>query len=202
MGSFAAVFLNREMLEKYIYKVGYISPRCASHNYRKSSHELEIPILQPTLTCGVSSNILVILLLKSSTQYFFLIMLSNTQLSVALALIALTNASPIEPRGLAFTVKQSVAKDAIKSGPAAMAATYAKYSKQAPANVTAAAANNDGTVAADPTQYDSEYLCPVSIGGQTLNLDFDTGSSDLYVFLDHVSNIPLIDISAGSFRPN
>ena len=26
---------------------------------------------------------------------------------------------------------------------------------------------------------DSEYLCPVTIGGQTLNLDFDTGSSDL-----------------------
>lgn len=28
-------------------------------------------------------------------------------------------------------------------------------------------------------QYDSEYLCPVTVGGQTLNLDFDTGSSDL-----------------------
>ena len=106
-------------------------------------------------------------------------MLSNTQLSVALALIASTNASPIEPRGLAFTVQQSVAKNFIKSGPAAMAATYAKFGKQAPANVTAAAANNDGTVVASPTEYDSEYVCPVIIGGQTLNLDFDTGSSDL-----------------------
>jgi hypothetical protein len=28
-------------------------------------------------------------------------------------------------------------------------------------------------------QYDSEYLCPVTVGGQMLNLDFDTGSSDL-----------------------
>ena len=113
-------------------------------------------------------------------------MLSNTYLSAALALITLTSASPIEPRGLAFTVEQSVARDVIKSGPAAMAATYAKYGKQAPANVTAAAANNDGTVAANPTQYDSEYVCPVTIGGQTLNLDFDTGSSDLYVSPDHV----------------
>lgn len=26
------------------------------------------------------------------------------------------------------------------------------------------------------------YLCPVSVGGQTLNLDFDTGSADLWVY--------------------
>lgn len=31
-------------------------------------------------------------------------------------------------------------------------------------------------------QYDQSYLCPVTIGGQTLNLDFDTGSADLWVF--------------------
>ena len=106
-------------------------------------------------------------------------MLSSTSLYPALALVALANASPIEPRGLAFTVQQTVAKPFIRSGPAAMAATYGKYRKEAPADVNAAAANNDGTVSANPEQYDSQYLSPVNIGGQTVNLDFDTGSSDL-----------------------
>lgn len=44
-----------------------------------------------------------------------------------------------------------------------------------------------GTVAASPEQYDQSYLCPVKIGSpaQTLTLDFDTGSADLYVLHDH-----------------
>jgi hypothetical protein len=39
-----------------------------------------------------------------------------------------------------------------------------------------------GLVAATPESGDVEYLAPVTIGGQTLNLDFDSGSSDLWVF--------------------
>ena len=104
-------------------------------------------------------------------------------LGAASALVSLVAAVPLEldlvKRGAAFKLDQTVQKPFILSGPAAMAKVYAKYGKAVPDVIAAAAANNDGTVAANPEEYDSEYLCPVTIGGQTLNLDFDTGSSDL-----------------------
>ncbi|KAI1077995.1 acid protease [Whalleya microplaca] len=52
----------------------------------------------------------------------------------------------------------------------------------------AAAGNQTGTVANNPEANDVEYLSPVKIGGQTLNLDFDSGSSDLWVFNSQLSN--------------
>jgi len=70
-----------------------------------------------------------------------------------------------------------------KSGPLAMMKTYEKYAvvgAQAPTEVVdAAAAAQSGEVTATPEQYDQSYLCPVTVGASTLNLDFDTGSADL-----------------------
>lgn len=89
-----------------------------------------------------------------------------------------------------FTIPQGAPKLPGKkiAGPIALARVYGKYTKlgaSAPASVNAAAAaaagSDDGTVPADPEQFDQAYLEAVTIGGQTLNLDFDTGSSDLCV---------------------
>ena len=103
----------------------------------------------------------------------------------AFALLGITLATPRAPPlrqhgpKVAFSVPQTIPKAFVKSGPAALASTYSKYNKKIPISVKSAAHNNDGTVSANPEEYDSEYLSPVTIGGQTVNLDFDTGSADL-----------------------
>ena len=47
---------------------------------------------------------------------------------------------------------------------------------------SAASINNgggeDGQTSASPTQNDAQFLSPVSVGGQTLIMNFDSGSSD------------------------
>ncbi|KAJ9619415.1 hypothetical protein, variant [Exophiala oligosperma] len=116
-------------------------------------------------------------------------------LTVALALSALASTSLAKPipapeasvnTKKGFTVNQGPAKP-YQAGPVQLLKTYNKYNKPAPADVSNAATSN-GSVTATPEQYDAEYLCPVSIGGQTLNLDFDTGSSDLWVFSSELSS--------------
>jgi aspergillopepsin I len=106
-------------------------------------------------------------------------------LTVALAISALASTSfakPIPAPDAAvntkkgFTLNQGTAKP-FQPGAVTLQKTYRKFNKATPVDVKAAASS--GTVTATPEQYDAEYLCPVSIGGQTLNLDFDTGSADL-----------------------
>lgn len=68
---------------------------------------------------------------------------------------------------------------------------------------TGGSGDGEGSVAADPTSGDEEYLCQVTVGSNTLSLDFDTGSSDLWVFstlLDssEVGSHSTYDVSHGS----
>ncbi len=46
-------------------------------------------------------------------------------------------------------------------------------------------ATEDGETSATPSQNDAQFLSPVNVGGQTLVMNFDSGSSDLYDDHDH-----------------
>ncbi|OQO05848.1 Aspartic protease [Cryoendolithus antarcticus] len=111
-------------------------------------------------------------------------------LTTAAALVAtagyvLAAPSALVPRKT-FQVSQIAKGKVFINGPTQVVKTHQKYAKlgaTVPSDAAAAAAAvQSGSVAANPEQYDESYLCPVSVGGQTLNLDFDTGSADLWVF--------------------
>lgn len=76
-----------------------------------------------------------------------------------------------------FSVTGSVAKP-LPAFPVRMANAYKKYGAPVPDHLAAAAAGT-GSAVTTPEASDVAYLTPVNIGGQTLNLDFDTGSADL-----------------------
>ena len=102
-----------------------------------------------------------------------------TQLVLAAAtLVHMASAVPYDKRAGTFSVQQKLNEKFVANGPAAYAKALKKFGKPLPADL-AKATGNDGSVTASPQQFDEDYLCPVSIGGQTLNLDFDTGSADL-----------------------
>jgi hypothetical protein len=107
-------------------------------------------------------------------------------IALTLAAVVLSTPTPnIQKRSFTHVVKRRV-----NNGPAAgvnaLAAAFRKYNFDMPAAMTTTAnskavTGQTGNVNAQPEQNAAEYLSPVTIGGQTLNLDFDTGSSDLYV---------------------
>lgn len=49
----------------------------------------------------------------------------------------------------------------------------------AAASESSAAGNEDGEVSASPSQNDAEFLSPVTVGGQQLVMNFDSGSADM-----------------------
>ncbi|KIW82342.1 hypothetical protein Z517_05369 [Fonsecaea pedrosoi CBS 271.37] len=63
--------------------------------------------------------------------------------------------------------------------PGGEVATTIKATTEAQLDTTG---NEDGETSASPTQNDAQFLSPVNVGGQTLVLNFDSGSSDTWVF--------------------
>lgn len=93
-----------------------------------------------------------------------------------LAVVSFALATPIWRANQTFTIYEAVPKPFVP-GPVLLLETYRKYGVIPPPAVLAAAA--DSSITATPSEYDLNYLCPVIIGGQTLNLDLDTLSPDL-----------------------
>ncbi|KAH9870170.1 hypothetical protein J1614_007093, partial [Plenodomus biglobosus] len=136
-----------------------------------------------------------LLLVSSSSDFDISRMPSIISLTAALALLGAVAASPVEKRS-AFSVKQVPHTTYLKNGPAQKVKTLRKYGKPVPQSLlaaaesraavgeafTAAAADSGSDPAVPSDQYDSSYLSPVTVGSTTVELDFDTGSADLWVF--------------------
>jgi len=120
-----------------------------------------------------------------------MVFLGYLSLAAAIALSGFTEAAPVDASTSAkksFKIEQ-VPNPYFKArnGTMSVLKTYRKFRGTLPASLAALAST--GSVTATPSDsYDDEYTCPVDIGGQTLNLDFDTGSADLWVFSSRLSS--------------
>jgi hypothetical protein len=125
--------------------------------------------------------------------------LSQTFLLASAAVLSLSSAAPLEEQpGHSFTVHQVRNTHHVKNGALALAKAYRKYGAPMPASLTSALSTTyatskratSGSAVTTPEDFDTEYLTPVKIGtpAQTLNLDFDTGSSDLWVFSSELTS--------------
>ncbi|KAI0124190.1 secreted aspartic proteinase precursor [Xylariales sp. AK1849] len=128
-------------------------------------------------------------------------MVSSNSVLLTAGLAAVASAAPTASlaghrKAGGFTAPQVRANGYVKHGPSAMAKALLKFGKTVPDDLAATIQafktsrrsmklkRSNGSVVTTPEQYDTEYLTEVSIGtpAQTLNLDFDSGSSDLWVF--------------------
>lgn len=111
-------------------------------------------------------------------------MVNSKTVVSALALSALAAAAPAPSKTSSFSINQVAVKKPVVHPAAKYAKALAKFGAGVPANVASAAASaQSGSATNNPTSDDEEYVTPITAGDSTLNLDFDTGSADLYVLL-------------------
>ncbi|KAJ2977262.1 hypothetical protein NUW58_g7866 [Xylaria curta] len=115
--------------------------------------------------------------------------------ALIVALAGLVSSSPLHTGTRAFSVSQVANPNFKPHGLVEIAKSLTKYGVSLPeglarivadASVARLAERGTGSVKANPLAWDRGYLTPVQIGTppQTLELDIDSGSSDLWVFSD------------------
>jgi len=106
---------------------------------------------------------------------------------LALAVAAQAAPAPVTPiveGSKAFSAPAVHNTNFVRNGTAAMLKAYAKHrltpTKEMPSGFLATVQKRqDSSAPADPADGGAEYLVQTTVGGQNLNLDFDSGSSDL-----------------------
>lgn len=111
-------------------------------------------------------------------------------LSVAVLSIPITD--KISPAA-GFTVHQVSNPRFVANETQHLRASYAKYQSYSnqSTNASNAASGASDEVVATPVAADSEYLVPVTVQGQELIMNIDTGSADLYVHSSPTTELPL-----------
>ncbi|KAL8906467.1 MAG: hypothetical protein Q9207_002005 [Kuettlingeria erythrocarpa] len=110
---------------------------------------------------------------------------------------SVASAAPISNEEKSFKVhRRAIGSTEASNGAAALGKAYRKYgwelpqgfsSKvQVPQNISLKNTGEGATVKATPQENDVSFLSPIQVGGQTLMMNFDTGSSDLWVFNAHL----------------
>ncbi|KAF2265138.1 acid protease [Lojkania enalia] len=110
-------------------------------------------------------------------------------LTATIGFLSVVGATPVQlEKRKAFSIKQVERTKYIKNGAQQKVKTLRKFGVKVPEQLLAASSTgpNDslnGSVPAVPVDdYDSLYLTPVELGNTTVQLDFDTGSADLWTF--------------------
>ena len=129
---------------------------------------------------------------------------SVTLLLTFACLLASTFATPVKRDGSYSKIFRQAVAPNLRNGVTELDRTFRKYGIASPQalsdaateqknaivggsnavtneKVAAVGGHDSGSVVANPNLHNSEYLSQVTIGGQAMNLDIDTGSADLYV---------------------